>query len=122
VQDLGHELWIGDAALIRASYVREQKTDKRDAAHIRQLAVEGRFPRLWTPDREQRDLRQLMLHRHKLVEIHSRVEKRTATPFYELGYAAQTALQKETPHWGVGLVEWGQDRGTTKAGNRTCLD
>jgi transposase len=74
VQDLGHEIWIGDAAEIRASYVRKQKTDKRDAAHILKLVVEGRFPRLWTPDREQRDLRQLVLHRHKLVEIRSRVK------------------------------------------------
>jgi transposase len=74
VQDLGHEIWIGDAAQIRGSYVRQQKTDKRDAAHILKLVVEGRFPRLWTPDREQRDLRQLVLHRHKLVEIRSRVK------------------------------------------------
>jgi transposase len=74
VQDLGHEIWIGDAAQIRASYVRKQKTDKRDAAHILKLLVEGRFPRLWTPNREQRDLRQLVLHRHKLVEIRSRVK------------------------------------------------
>jgi transposase len=74
VQDLGHEIWIGDAAQIRASYVRKQKTDKRDAAHILRLVVEGRFPRLWTPDREQRDQRQLVLHRHKLVEIRSRVK------------------------------------------------
>jgi transposase len=74
VQDLGHEIWIGDAAQIRASYVRKQKTDKRDAAHLLKLIVEGRFPRLWTPDREQRDLRQLVLHRHKLVEIRSRVK------------------------------------------------
>ena len=74
VEDLGHEIWIGDAAQIRASYVRKQKTDKRDAAHILKLLVEGRFPRLWTPDREQRDLRQLVLHRHKLVLIRSRVK------------------------------------------------
>jgi len=74
VQDLGHEIWIGDAAQIRASYVRKQKTDKRDAAHILKLMMEGRFPRLWTPDREQRDLRQLVLHRHKLVQIRSRVK------------------------------------------------
>src|SRR5271156_1889842 len=74
VADLGHEIWIGDAAQIRASYVRKQKTDKRDAAHILKLVVQGRFPRLWTPDREQRDLRQLVLHRHKLVEIRSRVK------------------------------------------------
>jgi transposase len=74
VQDMGHEIWIGDAAQIRASFVRKQKTDKRDAAHILKLVVEGRFPKLWTPDREQRDLRQLVLHRHKLVEIRSRVK------------------------------------------------
>jgi transposase len=74
VEDLGHEIWIGDAAQIRASYVRKQKTDKRDAAHILKLVMQGRFPRLWTPDREQRDLRQLVLHRHKLVEIRSRVK------------------------------------------------
>ena len=74
VEDLGHEIWIGDAAQIRASYVRKQKTDKRDAAHILKLVVEGRFPRLWMPDREQRDLRQLVLHRHKLVIIRSRVK------------------------------------------------
>ena len=74
VQDLGHEIWIGDAAQIRASYVRKQKTDKRDAAHILRLVVEGRLPKLWTPDREQRDLRQLVLHRHKLVGIRSRVK------------------------------------------------
>jgi transposase len=74
VEDLGHAIWIGDAAQIRASYVRKQKTDKRDAAHILKLMAEGRFPRLWTPDREQRDLRQLVLHRHKLVMIRSRVK------------------------------------------------
>jgi transposase len=33
--ELGHELWIGDSAKIRASEVRKQKTDERDAALIR---------------------------------------------------------------------------------------
>jgi transposase len=63
-----------DAAQIRASYVRKQKTDRRDARHILRLLMENRFPQLWMPDREQRDLRQLVLHRHKLVEIRSRVK------------------------------------------------
>ncbi len=72
--ELGHEVWVGDAAQIRASYVRQQKTDRRDAAHILKLLVEGRFPRLWVPDRATRDLRQLLIHRHKLVEIRARVK------------------------------------------------
>ena len=72
--ELGHELWVGDAAQIRASYVRQQKTDKRDAAHILKLLVEGRFPRVWMPSSEIRDLRQLLLHRYKLVIIRARVK------------------------------------------------
>ena len=34
VTRLGHELWIGDAAQIRAAMVRKQKTEERDAAHL----------------------------------------------------------------------------------------
>src|SRR5882757_10965750 len=35
--ELGHELWMGDAAKIRAAVVRKQKTDARDAAHLLDL-------------------------------------------------------------------------------------
>ena len=74
LSELGHEVWVGDAGQIRASYVRQQKTDKRDAAHILKLLAEGRFPRIWMPSSEVRDLRQLLLHRHKLVVIRARVK------------------------------------------------
>jgi transposase len=74
LQKLDHEVWIGDAAQIRASYVRKQKTDRRDARHILQLLVEGRFPRIWVPNTEMRDHRQLLIHRHKLVQIRTRVK------------------------------------------------
>ena len=74
LERLGHQVWIGDAGQIRASYVRKQKTDKRDAGHILKLLVEGRFPRVWTPDGAIRDLRQMLIHRHKLVPIRTRVK------------------------------------------------
>jgi transposase len=74
VEGLGHVVWVGDAAQIRASYVRRQKTDRRDAGHILKLLMESRFPQLWTPTAEQRDLRQLLIHRHKLVEMRTRVK------------------------------------------------
>jgi transposase len=74
LERLGHEVWIGDAAEIRASYVRKQKTDKRDAAHILKLLMEQRFPRLWRPSKQDRDLRQLLIHRHRLVGIRTRVK------------------------------------------------
>ena len=74
LQKLGHEVWIGDATQIRASYVRMQKNAKRDAAHVLKPLLEGRFPRLWVPSREQRDLRQLLTHGHKLVQIRARAK------------------------------------------------
>jgi transposase len=70
---LGHELWIGDAARIRASVVRKQKTDARDAMHLLDLLVSGRFPRLWRPTGTERDLRQLVWHRQKLVWMRNAV-------------------------------------------------
>lgn len=70
----GHELWTGDAAKIRASDVRQQKHDRRDAALILQLLLEGRFPRIWVPSSEEKDLRQLLIHRHKLVRIRAQVK------------------------------------------------
>lgn len=71
---LGHELWIGDAAKIRACEVRQQKHDRRDAALILKLLLEGRFPRIWTPSGAEKDLRQLLIHRHKLVRFRVQVK------------------------------------------------
>lgn len=67
--ELGHELWIGDSAEIRAREVRKQKTDERDARLILDLLLSKRFPRIWVPTAAERDLRQLLWHRHKLVSL-----------------------------------------------------
>jgi transposase len=71
--ELGHELLVGDATQIRASNPRRQKTDKRDAEHILGLLVEGRFPAIWQPPAENEQLRQLLLHRSRLVRLRTRV-------------------------------------------------
>lgn len=68
-----HELWIGDAAKIRAAMVRKQKTDSRDARHILDLLLTDRFPRIWMPSPAERDLRQMLRHRHKLVRYRTSV-------------------------------------------------
>ncbi len=65
----GHELWVGDPAEIRARAVRRQKTDSRDAEHLLDLLLTNRFPRLWVPSAEERDVRQLLKHRDKLVRM-----------------------------------------------------
>jgi len=71
--ELNFELWVGDAAQIRAKQVRKQKNDRRDAEHLLKLMVENHFPRIWVPTPENRDVRQLVLHRHRLVGMRTRV-------------------------------------------------
>ncbi len=71
---LGHELWVGDAARIRAAEVRKQKTDRRDAELLLRLLIEDRFPRIWVPSQAERDRRQLVLHRHRLVQLRTKVK------------------------------------------------
>jgi transposase len=74
MEELGVECVVGHPAQIRASYVRKQKTDRRDAAHILKLLLEDRFPKIWMPSVEQRDVRALLLHRHQWVRIPVRVQ------------------------------------------------
>src|ERR1700758_4563126 len=71
----GHQLRIGDAAKIAAMDVRKQKHDRRSAEHIATLMRQGMFPDLrWTRTLEQRDQRQLLLHRHKLVRMRAQIK------------------------------------------------
>ena len=71
--ELGWELWIGDGAQISAMRVRKQKTDRQDAQFLLKLMMEDRFPRVWVPSPENRDLRQLLWHRHRLVQMRTRI-------------------------------------------------
>jgi transposase len=73
LRDLQFELWIGDAAEIRTKRVRKQKTDRQDAQLLLRLMMEDRFPWIWVPDAANRDLRQLLWHRHRLVQMRTRV-------------------------------------------------
>ena len=72
---LGHELRLGDAAKIRAMEVRKQKTDRRDAAAVAAAAAGGSLSAsCGCRALEQRDVRQLLLHRHKLVAMRRQVK------------------------------------------------
>jgi transposase len=71
--ELQFELWIGDAAEIQSKRARKQKTDRQDAQHILKLMVKDDFPRIWVPSWENRDLRQLLWHRHRMVQARTRI-------------------------------------------------
>jgi transposase len=98
--ELGFELWLGDAGKIRASEVRKQKTDRRDAAHLMQLLIENRFPRIWVPSLEERDVRQLLVHRHKQVQARTRIKNQLHA------LALSQGLQRRRKLWtAAGRVE-----------------
>jgi transposase len=71
--ELGIEVSIGDAAKIKTKRVRKQKTDRNDAQLLLKLLLENNFPRIWVPGAENRDLRQLLWHRHRLVQMQTRI-------------------------------------------------
>src|SRR3989454_2907272 len=71
--ELNFELWMGDAAEIRTKRVRKQKTDRQDAQLILRLLLEDDFPRIWVASWENRDLRQLLWHRHRMVQARTRI-------------------------------------------------
>jgi transposase len=93
--ELGHEVWIGDAAKIRASRERKQKTDRRDAELPLRLLAEDRFPRIWVPTAAERDGRQLLLHRHKLVRMRTQVKNQLQA----MALALNQGVQRKWKLW-----------------------
>lgn len=95
---LGYELWIGNAAAIRAQQIRKQKNDRRDAQHLLHLMLrkdstgQDAFPRVWAPPPENRDLRQLVLHRHSLVTLRTRVRNQLQALALNEGIRRREAL------------------------------
>src|ERR1700729_961975 len=90
--ELGFELWIGDPAQIKAKRVRKQKNDRDDARLLLQLLVENRFPQVWVPSVEDRDLRQLLWHRHRLVQMRTRIMNQLQAVAMNEGVRRRAAL------------------------------
>ena len=84
--ELGIETWIGDAAKIKRQRIRKQKTDREDARLLLKLLLENRFPRIWVPSPENRDLRQLLWHRHRLVQMRTRIMNQLQAVAMNEGY------------------------------------
>jgi transposase len=74
MEELGIECHVGHPQKIRKAETRKQKHDRRDARLLLTLLAENRFPTIWMPSSEQRDLRTLLRHRHQWVRLRSRVQ------------------------------------------------
>jgi transposase len=95
LSELKFELWIGDAAEIRTKRVRKQKTDRQDAQLILRLLLEDRFPRVWVPSWENRDLRQLLWHQHRMVQARTRIMNQLQAVALNEGLRCKKRLWRE---------------------------
>ena len=93
--ELQLELWIGDAAQIRAKRVRKQKTDRQDAQLILKLMLKDDFPQIWVPSWENRDLRQLLWHRHRMVQMRTRIMNQLQAVALNEGLGCKKRLWRE---------------------------
>ena len=93
--ELGFEVWIGNAAEIKTQRVRKQKTDRGDALLLLKLLLENRFPQIWVPSPENRDLRQLLWHRHRLVQMRTRIMNQLQAIAMNEGKRWRTRLWRE---------------------------
>ncbi len=93
--ELQIELLIGDAAEIRSKRVRKQKTDRQDAQLILRLLIEDRFPKIWVPSWENRDLRQLLWHRHRMVQARTRIMNQLQAVALNEGLRCKKRLWRE---------------------------
>jgi transposase len=74
LEELGIQCRVGHPAKIRAKETRKQKHDRRDARLILELLIEDRFPEIWMPSIEERDLRTLLRDRHQWVKMRARLQ------------------------------------------------
>ena len=93
--ELRFELWIGDAAEIRAKRVRKQKTDRQDAQLILKLMLKDDFPQIWVSSWENRDLRQLLWHRHRMVQARTRIMNQLQAVALNEGLRCKKRLWRE---------------------------
>ena len=95
LEELKIELWMGDAAVIRAKRGRKPKTDREDALHILNLLLTGDFPKIWVPSWENRDLRQRLWPRHRMVQARTRAMNQLQAVALNEGLRCKKKLWRE---------------------------
>jgi len=111
--ELQCELWIGDAAEISAKRVRKQKTDRQDAQLILRLMMKDDFPQIWVPSWENRDLRQLLWHRHRMVQARTRIMNQLQAVALNEGLRSKKRLWREAGREqleAIRLAPWASQR------------
>jgi len=111
--------WVSSCGLeirrrLRTKRVRKQKTDREDARLMLKLLRENRFPKIWVPSPENRDLRQLLWHRHRLVQMRTRIMNQLQAVAMNEGYRWKKKLFSEKGRAlleKLSLAPWASRRG-----------
>jgi transposase len=91
LDDLGHQVWVGDAMQIRRRPRSRQKTDRKDAELLLDLLIKGEFSRIHRlPQQSLEALRQLR-YRHRLVQIRTKVYNAV----HSIALAAEVSLRSK---------------------------
>jgi transposase len=93
LQELGHQVWVGDAFAIRRRARSRQKTDRRDAQLLLDLLIKGEFPRIHRLAPESLEVLRQLRYRHRLVQMRTRVHHALQTMALGAGTSLKSKLR-----------------------------
>lgn len=96
LEDLGHEVWLGDATEIRRRARWRQKNDRRDAELILDLLIHDEFPRLHRPSLQSREILRMLRYRQKLIKIRTMGKNSLQALALQSGLAKRSHLFTKT--------------------------
>jgi transposase len=96
LEELGHEVWLGDAIEIRRRARRRQKNDRRDAELILDLLIHDEFPRIHRPAARSREILRMLRYRHKLVKMRTIIKNSLQALSIQSGLSLRSKLFTRT--------------------------
>ena len=92
LEELGHEVWLGDATEIRRRARWRQKNDRRDAELILDLMLHDEFPRLHRPSLQSREVLRMLRYRQKLIKMRTMSKNSLQSLALQSGIAKRGSL------------------------------
>jgi transposase len=92
LEQLGCEVWLGDATEIRRRARWREKSDRRDAELIWDLMIHHEFPRLQQPSSESREVLRMLRYRQKLIKMRTMNKNSLQAIALQAGLAKGPAL------------------------------
>jgi len=112
--ELGFEAWMGDPR--RSSKRVRSRSLTADARLLLRLSGKITFPQIWVPGPENRDLRQLLWHRHRPVHALA-MRRHQGMPSSDGPQAGDSVVLDVANGCGIAVVEFGPLHGTLVTGH-----